>query len=168
MVCDRTSKNLLAPGNEDRYYAQNPGEGWAETYAQLKYPDVAWQYNPLMKPDQGAFDAARKDVLTPWTKPTSEVFTSSFGKRGTNVHRFKFDLRLDGALSMKLRGPSKSNYNLVISSNGRFEGRTITHGSRDSVSYQAACREDQLEHVSVAVKRMSGSGPFTLSVKYDG
>jgi hypothetical protein len=36
------------------------------------------------------------------------------------------------------------------------------------VSYDAACRQDALEHVTVTVKRISGSGPFTLRVSYAG
>ena len=168
MVCDRSAKGLLAPGNESQFYLSNPGEGWAETYAQLKYPEVAWQYNPLMKPDAAAFAAASKDVLTPWTKNVPKVFKGSFPRGGSNTRQFHFDLTLDGRLSARLSGPRSSNYNLVFTSNGRSEGRTSTPGSHDSVSYDAACREDQLEHVTVTVKRASGSGPFTLRLSYAG
>jgi hypothetical protein len=168
MVCDRALKGLLAPGNEAEFYLSNPGEGWAETYAQLKYPEVAWQYNPLMKPDAAAFDAARKDVLAPWQGQVTKIFTGTFGKRGTKTKRFSFDLTLDGALQVRLRGPRKSDYNLFMSSDGRDQGRTTTPGSRDSVSYQAACREAATERVTVGVKRVKGSGPFTVRVSYAG
>ena len=168
MVCDRAFKGLLAPGNEEQFYLSNPGEGWAETYAQLKYPEVAWQFNPILKPDTAAFDAARKDVLTPWTQNTSQVFKGTFSLHGSRTRRFSFDLTLDGSLSARLKGPRKSNYNLFLSSNGRDEGRTTSAGSRDSVRYEAACREDAVEHVTVGVKRVSGSGPFTLRVSYAG
>jgi hypothetical protein len=168
MVCNRSLKGLLAPGNEAQFYRSNPGEGWAETYAQLKYPEVSWEYDPIMKPDAAAFDAARKDVLTPWKAMTTHVFSGKFGKRGANTKRFTFDLTLDGSLSMRLKGPRKADYNFVISSNGRNEGRTSRSGSRDSVSYEAACRQDALERVTVAVKRIHGSGPFTLGVSYAG
>jgi hypothetical protein len=168
MVCDRTLKGLLAPGNEDQFYLSNPGEGWAETYAQLKYPEVAWQFNPIMKPDAGAFEAARKDVLAPWTQNAVKVFNGRFSANGSRTRRFSFDLTLDGSLSARLRGPRKSNYNLFLSSNGRNEGKTLNAGSRDSVNYEAACREDPVEHVTIGVKRMSGTGPFTLRVSYAG
>ena len=168
LVCDRASKGLLAPGNEQQFYLSNPGEGWAETYAQLKYPEVEWQYNPIMKPDQAAFDAARKDILNPWQKGITKVFKGSFGKRGSNVRRFTFDLTLDGRLAAKLKGPRKANYDMIFTSNGKDEGRTSSTGSRDSVSYEAACRQEQLEHVTVTVKRVSGSGPFTLRLSYAG
>jgi hypothetical protein len=168
LVCDRAIKGLLAPGNETTYYLSNPGEGWAETYAQLKYPGVAWQYNPLMKPDAGAFAAAKKDVLTPWTHGASTVFKGRFGKSGKSTHQYKFELTLDGRMQVRLRGPHASNYNLHLTSNGRDEGSTSNSGSRDSFNYTAACREDQTEHVTLTVRRVSGSGPFTVHVEYAG
>ncbi len=168
MVCNRAQQGQLAPGNEQQYYLSNPGEGWAETYAQLKYPGVEWQYTPLLQPDAGAFAAAKRDVLNPWEAGVTKLFKGSFGRGGTSSKRYSFDLTLDGALRMTLHGPRATNYNLKISSNGRSEGGTTSSGSRDSVSYQAACRQDQLEHVTVAVKRVKGSGPFTLRVNYAG
>jgi hypothetical protein len=167
-VCDRALHGLLAPGNEAQFYLSNPGEGWAETYAQLRYPQVDWQYNPIMKPDAGAFEAARKDVVTPWTANAAKVFRGTFGRFGSRTKRFTFDLNLDGALQVRLKGPRKANYNLVASSNGRSEGRTSNSGSRDSLNYEAACREDAVEQVTVTVKRVSGTGPFTLRVSYAG
>jgi hypothetical protein len=168
MVCDRAIKGQLAPGNEAEFYGSNPGEGWAETYAQLKYPEVAWQYNPIMKPDVNAFAAAQKDISTPWTGNVTKVFKGSFGKRGASVKRYRFDLTLDGRLAARLSGPRKSDYNFVITSNGRDQGRTSKPGSRDSVSYEAACRQEALEHVTVTVKRVTGAGPFTLRITYAG
>jgi hypothetical protein len=121
-----------------------------------------------MKPDAAAFEAARKDVMNPWQGDTTKTFSGKFGKSGARIRRFSFDLLLDGRLSVKLKGPRKSNYNFVITSNGRDQGRTSKDGSRDSVSYQAACRQQQSEHVTIAVKRVQGSGPFTLRVQYAG
>jgi hypothetical protein len=168
LVCDRAARGLLAPGNEAQFYLSNPGEGWAETYAHLKYPDVAWEFNPIMQPDAGAYDAARKDVLNPWQSPVTKVFKGSFGKHGSRTKRFSFDLTLDGRLSVRLAGPGKSNYNLFLSSNGKDQGKTSKAGSRDSVSYDAACREVQTERVTVGVKRVTGTGPFTVRVSYAG
>lgn len=168
MVCDRALKGQLAPGNEAEFYGSNPGEGWAETYAQLKYPQVNWQYNPIMKPDAGAFAIAQKDISTPWTRNATRVFEGTFGKRGGNIKRYRFELTLDGRFQARLKGPRKSNYDFVITSNNRDEGRTSQSGSRDSVSYEAACRQEALENVTITVKRISGSGPFTLRVTYAG
>jgi hypothetical protein len=168
MVCNRTLLGQLFPGDEGQNYGSNPGEGWAETYAQLKYPTVPWEFNPLMKPDSGAFAAAQQDVLNPWESNVSKVFSGSFGKHGSNTKRFSFDLTLDGSFAAHLYGPKKSNYNFSISSDGRSEGGTHAAGSRDSLSYQAACRQQPSETVTMVVKRVRGSGPFTLRVSYAG
>jgi hypothetical protein len=167
-VCIRALNGELDPGNESENYLSNPGEGWAETYAQLKYPEVEWRFNPIMKPDAGAFAAANRDVLNPWQSQTTKVFSGSLGKSGSRTKRFSFDLTLDGRLQAKLAGPRSANYNLVVSSNGRDEGRTTSSDSRDTLSYAAACRQEQTERVTVAVKRVKGSGPFTLRVSYAG
>jgi hypothetical protein len=168
MVCDRSLKGLLAPGDEQQFYLSNPGEGWAETYAQLKYPGVEWQFTPLLKPDAGAFAAARQDVLNPWEANVTKTFKGAFGKRGSNARRYQFDLTLDGRLGVHLYGPKKSNYNMSFRSNGRGQGKTTAPGSRDSVTYEAACRQDPTEHVTITVKRVSGRGPFKVRLSYAG
>ena len=168
MVCDRAVRGLLAPGDEQQNYRSNPGEGWAETYAHLKYPDVQWDFNPIMQPDEGAYAAAKRDVLDPWTRMVTKTFKGTFGKRGSSVKRFSFDLTLDGTMQLRLSGPRKANYNLIVSSEGRDEGRSSASGSRDSLIFKAACRQQPLEHVTVAVKRLKGSGPFSVRVDYAG
>ena len=168
LVCDRTGAGLLAPGNEDVYYLANPGEAWAETYAQLKYPNVDWQYTPLLKPDAGAFAAARQDVLQPWHGQTTEVFKSSFGKTGRSTRTFSFRQHLDGALSVKLKGPRGTNYDFRAYSGGYSGHMTTSPRSNDSASYTAVCRETAVQTVHVTVKRVTGSGPFTLRVTYPG
>ena len=168
LVCSRTLQGLLAPGNEDQYYLSNPGEGWAETYARLKYPEVEWRFDPIMKPDAGAFAAAQKDVLNPWQANVTKVFTGRFGKSGSRTKRFSFDLTLDGRLTVRLKGPGKADYNLFVRSDRRDEGRTSKAGSRDKLSYEGACRQRQVEHVTVGVERVKGTGPFTVRVSYAG
>jgi hypothetical protein len=122
-----------------------------------------------MKPDAGAFAAAKRDVLTPWVQPTTKVFKGSFGRGGSSVKRFTFPITLDGALKIKLQGPSRSNYNLVLSSDaGSATARTNSSTSRDSFNLKAACREQATEKLTVAVKRVKGKGPFTLRAQYAG
>jgi hypothetical protein len=167
-VCDLTSNGLLAPGNEAELYLSNPGEAWAETYAQLKYQGIPWQYTTLLQPDAGAFEAARRDIATPWTAQERRVFRGTFGRRGSSTRRFRFDLTLDGSLSLRLTGPRASNYDLAVSSDGREVGRSSSGGSRDRLSWQAACRERAMERVTVTVKRVRGRGAFSLRLSYAG
>jgi hypothetical protein len=168
LVCDRALSGRLAPGDENEFYTENPGEGWAETYAQLKYPDVEWRFTPLLKPDQGAFDAARRDVLTPWVDPVTKAFKGTLGPTGSNTRRFTLPIALDGALHVRLVGPHTSDYNLVITSDAGGRATTTRSGSRDHISYEAACREKDTERLTVAVKRIKGRGPFTVRVEYAG
>jgi hypothetical protein len=171
LVCNRALRGLLAPGDEDQFYGLNPGEGWAETYAQLKYPEVDWAstpFTPLLRPDQGAFDAARRDIHTPWSQEVTQVFHGSFSRSGSDSRHFNFPLTLDGPLSVRLTGPHASDYNLVIKSEAGGRGTTKRRGSHDGLSYEAACREKASEQLTVAVKRKTGSGPFTVRVQYPG
>jgi hypothetical protein len=168
MVCDRASRGQLFPGDEADHYFENPGEGWAETYAHLKYPDVPWTFSTLMLPDAAAYAAAAQDVAAPWTNPVTSVFRGSFAKRGAKTRRFRFTLNLDGALSVRLQGPRRTNYDLSVASDGGGGGRTSAPGSRDSLSFNSACRTLPVEHITVAVRRISGSGPFTLRATYAG
>jgi len=165
-ICDRTLAGRLAPGDEGQYYLLNPGENWAETYARLVYPNERWRFTSLLKPDAGALAAARRDVLEPWTASVTKTFTGSFG--GGNVRRFSFPLTLDGALSVRLHGPSRARYDLAVSSLGKTRGRTSGHAARDTLSWQAACRQRRTENVTVTVSRRSGAGPFRLAVTYAG
>ena len=167
LVCDRAQKRLLAPGDENKFYRQNPGEGWAETYAQLKYPGIEWMYDPIMKPDAGAFAAATRDVLDPWQGGVTKTYKGTFGKSGSNTRRFGLNLTLDGRFRLRLSGPRGSNYN-VIAISGDRRSQTRNAGSRDTLAFDAVCREQQTERVSLVVKRVKGSGPFTMKVSYAG
>jgi hypothetical protein len=168
MVCDRSLKGLLFPGDEAANYFSNPGEGWAETYAHMKYRDQAWTFSELMKADDGAYAAAARDVATPWTAQKVTVFKGSFRRGGSSTRTFAFPLTLDGALNLHLSGPRKSNYNLAISSDGGGGGHTTSAGSHDALSFKAACRTLATEQVTVTVTRVSGSGPFAARLSYAG
>jgi hypothetical protein len=167
-VCRRTLAGVLFPGDEGQLYLQNPGEAWADTYAHLTFPSADWQFADLLRPDDGAYAAARRDVLDPWTRPATRTFAGRFGRSGPSVRRFAFTLHLDGALSVALHGPDGTNYDLALSSLGHSDGRTSSPGSSDRYSKPAACRERPAETVTLAVLRRSGSGPFTVTVRYAG
>lgn len=168
MVCDRTIRGLLAPGDQGRNYLSNPGEAWAETYARLVYPAQPWRWNPILKPDAGALGAARADVLKPWTAGVSRTFQGTFTGSGARTRSFRLPLTLDGALALRLRGPAAANYDLRVTSLGKVQARTKAAGSRDKVSYRNACRQARREVLTVTVLRRTGSGPFRLTADYAG
>ena len=168
LICSNTLDGRLAPGAEGRFYRANPGEGWAETYARLTYPNEPWRFAQLLKPDAGALAAARRDVLDPWSDPVTQDFVGRFTRTGPVVKVAKFTLSLDGALRIKLDGPSSANYDLVVSSLSKRRGSTRTKGSQDVLKWDAACRQRRTETVTIQVVRRSGAGPFTLNVTSAG
>jgi hypothetical protein len=167
-VCDHVLGGRLAPGSEGRFYLQNPGESWAEAYARLVYPNERWRFTRLLRPDAGALEAARRDVLEPWTKPAVATFRGRFTRTGPDVKRFTFPLTLDGALRVQLHGPSRARYDLRVSSLGETRGRTTGNAARDRLTWRAACRERRNETIAVWVSRRSGTGAFSVDVTYAG
>ena len=167
LVCARSMDGRLAPGDEGSSYAANPGEAWAETYAQLKYPGVAWSFTSLLEPTTGSLFAAAADVADPWTGPVTKTFRGALGP-GRTRQAFTFALHLDGAARFTLRGPSGANDDLRVSSGGQTVGTSSAPGSRDRLSYAAACRTRRTETVKLTVLRRSGTGPFRVTVRYAG
>src|SRR3954471_20009946 len=167
-VCDRTLTGRLVPGAEGQYYVANPGESWAETYARLTYPNEPWRFTRLLKPDAGALDAARRDVLEPWLAPATQTFRGRFTATGPDSKRFLFPLTLDGALRIKLSGPSRARYDLRVTSLGETRGTSKGNAARDSLSWSAACRQRRNETVGVHVLRRAGTGAFRVTVTYAG
>jgi hypothetical protein len=164
LICNYVLDGRLAPGAEGTFYRANPGEGWAETYARLTFPDQPWMFASLLKPDAGALAAAQKDVLTPWKADVVQPFVGRFTVNGPDEKAFSFPLTLDGGLKIKLSGPAHSNYDLVVSSLSKRRGTTKTAGSHDQLKWSAACRQRRTETVTARIVRRSGSGPFTVTV----
>lgn len=168
-VCAGVANGRLFPGAEtSSLYFANPGENWAETYARLKYPDLPWTFTSRLKPTSAVLAAARRDVAQPWTGPVRRVFRGTFGAGGSRARRFKLRLRLDGSLSLRLRGPAGTDYDLRMTVDGKQLAHTQTRGSRDALHLGAACRTRSRETVTVTVVRRSGSGPYRLDVSYAG
>jgi hypothetical protein len=168
-VCSRTLDGKLFPGDEARHYAANPGEGWAETFAHLVYPNVRWDYTSLLKPNAASLAAARADVLDPWTGSVTRTFTGDFAGGSSKTRRFSVEVALDGALRVKLSGPKGAQYDLRVRSHGATFAHSSAKGSDDLISLRAACRTtSHAEKLTVEVVRRSGSGPFRLSARYAG
>jgi hypothetical protein len=165
-VCVRMIEGRLAPGDEGERYTDNPGEAWAETYAQLRFGSVGWSFTELLRPTALSLAAARLDVTAPWTRSRIRTFRGTLGPADRrDTHQFR--LALDGALSVQLRGPAGANYDLALASGGRVHRATRARGARDTLHIAAACVR-QPEQMSVTVTRRSGRGPYTLRVRYAG
>jgi hypothetical protein len=158
---------VFFPGDEDQHYLQNPGEGWADTYAHLPengFESQPFQFSPDFHRDQAAFDAVRRDVLDPWQGLVSQTVNGSLG--GHSQKRFSRVVSLDGPVVARLTGPRSANYDLQVRLGGRVVDRTNRKGSRDRVAGTlcAAPVVPPPTALTFVVVRRSGSGPFKLKM----
>jgi hypothetical protein len=166
-----SSPPVFFPGDEALHYLENPGEGWADTYAHLPehgFESAPFQFSPLFHRDLPAFDAIRRDVLQPWTGNVSRTVRGSLGTRGQQ--RFTLVVSLDGPVIARLTGPRSANYDLQVRLGGEVVDRTNRRGSRDRVAGTlcAAPRQPPPNRLTIVVVRRSGSGPFRLRFTYAG
>jgi hypothetical protein len=162
------TSHQLYPGNQGEHYLEDPGEGFADTYAHLHYPAVVWQFSLLMRPDAGSFEAIRRDVLDPWRVPLRRTATGSLNA-GRRVAQLPVVSMLDGQLATRLRSPRGSKFDLELRSHGRLLQR-IGGGSTSKRANVLICRNLGAVTASATVRavRRAGSGPFALTVDYPG
>jgi hypothetical protein len=163
-VCTLVQRGLLFPGNQGEHYREDPGEGFADGYAHLHYPDAPWYFNELMRPGTAELAAIRRDVLHPWTGPRSRTFRGRLGPRKP-VRRFRIPVKLDGNLTARLAAPARAAYEVSAQTAGYAAGRTLSAGGQLGVEW---CRRRPLERVTLTVRRRKGSGPFALTVRWPG
>ena len=164
-VCSYVNAGRLFPGNQGRHYLSDPGEGFADGYAHVQYPETPWQYSPILRPDRSAYAAIRRDVLHPWFGPRSRTFRGRLGQGRGAARRFHFRLRLDGAVRARLAGPARLRAEVSVRTPGFAAGRTLGGGRALGVEW---CRRRPVERVTVTVRRLSGAGPFALRVSWPG
>ena len=154
------------PGDQGENYVRNPGENWAEAYAQFQYQGrFPWQFDPSFRPDAGAFAAVQADVLQPWTRNVvarrSGRLTS---KRRTKT--FPVTTTLDGRVALTLNSPRGANFDVQIVSGGRTVARSR---ARRRGGYDRLTATDcVVRRFAVRVVRRSGSGSFSLRVQTPG
>jgi hypothetical protein len=163
-VCTHVHKGLLFPGNQGAHYRDDPGEGFADGYAHLHYPDVPWYFNELMRPGPLEFAAIRRDVLHPWTGPRSRTFRGRLGP-GRTRRTFRIPLKLDGSVTLRLAARPGASYSVEAQAGGFAAGRVLRAGGAFRVEW---CRQEPVEQVTLTVRRRVGSGPFALSVRWPG
>jgi hypothetical protein len=163
-VCTHVDKGLLFPGNQGAHYRDDPGEGFADGFAHLHYPEMPWHYNALMRPGPLEFEAIRRDVLDPWWGPRSRTFRGSLGPR-RRERTFRVRLRLDGNVALRVRGPAGSSYEVEAETAGYAAGGTLRSGKELRVQW---CRRRPVDLVKLTVRRRAGAGPFALSVRWPG
>ncbi len=167
-VCARVDRHFLYPGDQGAHYLDDPGEGFADTYAHLQYPDAVWQFNPLMRPDAGSFAAIRRDVLDPWRVPLRRTLSGQLSA-GRRVAQMPLVTTLDGQLATRLRASRGARFDLELRSHGRLIKR-VGGGAATKRANALICRNGGSATASATVRavRRAGSGPLTLTVDYPG
>ena len=167
LVCAGVFERRYFPGDQGAHYLDDPGEGWADSYAHLHYPSAPFQFNRGFAPDAGAFAAIRRDVLTPWSGSTTRTIRRTLSSR-RRVTSTTSTLRLDGTVALALSGPRRANYDLQVIENGRVVDQTKAAGSRDRVAGTVCRANSGAASISFRVRRRSGSGPFSLRISTPG
>jgi hypothetical protein len=163
-ICTGVRRGLLFPGNQGAHYWDDPGEGFADGYAHMHYPQADWYYNDLMRPNAKAFTAIRRDVLHPWTGPRSRTFHGRLG-RLHQLRTFHIRLELDGDVAFHLSSPRGTVYEVAAETPGFAAGQRLRNGGEFGVEW---CRRRAVDHVDLTVRRRAGSGPFALRVSWPG
>jgi hypothetical protein len=142
-------------------WSAEPAEAWADVYARLTYPELPWRLTEELRPPESAYAAALADVLNPWRGPRTITFHGRFGE-SSRARTFRIPLRLDGEIEIEREAERAARLDL----RGAV-GRRRSHVSGDRTLRFTACRAAR-EAATVTVLRRSGTGPFTLTVRYPG
>jgi hypothetical protein len=143
-------------------WVEDPAEAWADVYARLTFPDLAWRLSPLLRPSEEAYAAAIRDVAAP-SIPRIREFRGRFGEFGSGRRRFTLPLRLDGTMEVRLQAADDLELDLRIISAGRRIAFTPARLLRFD-----ACRTHDVERLVLEVRRRSGTGAFSVGARYPG
>jgi hypothetical protein len=138
-------------------YEVNPAEVFAESYRVLVERRLALQPTPWriiassLQPDDTALSLLEQDVLDPWQRNTVVQL------RGSRTRSFRVATPLDGSLTLTLRAPRTSVYELRVPGSPAVRAR----GRGPARVVGTVCGNRQ---ASATVRRISGRGTFQLVV----
>lgn len=145
-VCRRSRTGSLSAGAFGLRYFRDPGEAFAEAYANLRFPDsgVPWRWPRALKPDAGALRAIREDVLDPWRGRTSLRLRGRLPGRHARPTVRNFSTPIDGMVSLRPTGRRRYSLSL-LSPAGRVlrrsrHGHSLRHRLNFTVCGQSALR----------------------------
>lgn len=120
-------------------YPTRPREAFAQAYATLNFPETPWFFVESLRPDAGALEAIRQDVLNPWA-PTTEVRRGRI-TGGRHKASFQLSLPLDGDLTVKLKSDRGLSARLALIVGGRRIKGRLAKLSRGRSVYYEICGE---------------------------
>lgn len=164
-VCRGSRAGALFPGNEGVHYFRDPGEAFAESYAHLRFPEshVAWRWVHSLKPDAGAFQAIREDVLDPWEGRTAFDLSGRVPPRSDGATVRAFETPLDGTVSLRPASSLLSYRFSLLNPAGH-----LLRSSREGLSFRhllnyTVCGQPKLRVALSASRRLGGA--FKLQIQ---
>ena len=164
LVCKNTMDGRLAPGDQSHLLPPEPGRGVGRGLRAADLPDPGL--------DASRRCCARRRARRWPCRPTCCSPGPSASRRpstASGTRSFKLPITLDGAFTLQLDGPARTNYDIVVKSGGKVLDRTTKRNSSDRIHYRIACRDRRTENLQITVVRRSGDpAPYTLTAKYAG
>jgi len=117
-VCRGRRLGKLFPGDEGSHYYEDPGEAFAETFAHLRFPEMAvrWRYLAALRPTAASLRAVEEDTLSPWQGRTGLVLSGRVPARGEGAAVESIPTPLDGTVTLRPIGLHRRGYELALRS----------------------------------------------------
>ena len=168
-VCGDVTSGSAYPGDEGDNYSENPAEAWAEVYRILAersagLPGDTWSIvSHRYFPDDAVLAAAREDVVSPWTTPTTRRLSGMFTKTGKRQWLRTLATPLDGNITIKLSMPAGSRHDVtLLAANGRTVlARWTAFTSRTRTITTTVCGQRSMV---LRVTRGNRPSPFSVAV----
>ena len=161
-VCSGVRAGYFHPGAQGSHYWSNPGEAFAQAYAEMALPsvEVGWYYDARLTPDTGALRAVRLDATRPLRGPKRNHWRFSVGSQGPRSRLTKITTPLDGRLRIAVpEGHGRAVTIAILSPDSpKVLDRSIDAKNREVLTFNV-CGERQLR-VRVRVHR--GNGAFVV------
>lgn len=156
-VCRGAFAGEYAPGEEGRYYFENPGEAFAESYAWSRFGSglAEWRWAPSLHPSAAAYAAIRSDILDPWHPQRLERQGRLTGNRAR--HSYRLRPKSDGWLRVAMTGSGGGNLDIgLLDGRGRLLAVSAKrHSSREHLNY-LVCGDRNLRLVVLAAEPPGG------------
>jgi hypothetical protein len=166
-VCEGVAAGAMFPGDQGAHYWDNPGEAFAQAFAEMHYPRVVPWWWRFAEPDQGAFDAIRADVAD--SSGGSKVRWARRLAPGSPSAATTVTTVVDGPIGVRLQQPRAARFELVLRA---ADGRVVRRGrvmrraksKRKRVVSQLNYSSCGTRSFTLEVRRRAGKGKFHAKI----
>ena len=139
-VCAHVARGRLFPGNQGAHYLRDPGEGFADGYAHLHYPEraLAVRLDLASRPRRVRGDPPRR--ARPWTGPRSRTLRGRLGQ-GRGPRAYIVPMTLDGDVSVRFDAARGVKAEVELESGSFASGETLPAGEGFGIEWCRAGRD---------------------------